>query len=130
MLDMGATSFWEDFNLNWMENAGRIDEFVPKGKKDIHRDYGDYCYKGFRHSLCHGWASGPTSWLTEYVLGVQIVEPGAKVVRIVPHLGDLEWAEGTFPTPNGIIKIHHKKQKDGTIYSHIEAPAGTTVLRQ
>lgn len=130
MLDMGATSFWEDFNLNWMENAGRIDEFVPEGKKDIHRDYGDYCYKGFRHSLCHGWASEPTSWLTEYVLGVQIVEPGAKVVRIAPHLGDLEWAEGTFPTPNGIIKIHHKKQKDGTIYSHIEAPAGTTVLRQ
>ena len=30
-----------------------------KGKKDIHGDYGDYCYKGFRHSLCHGWASGP-----------------------------------------------------------------------
>ena len=130
MLDMGATSFWEDFNLDWMENAGRIDELVPNGKKDIHGDYGNYCYQGFRHSLCHGWASGPTSWLSEYVLGVQMVEPGAKVVRIIPHLGDLEWVEGTFPTPYGVIKISHKKQKDGTIQSHVEAPAGVTVLNE
>lgn len=79
-----------------------------------------YVMDGFRTNLL----------VNRVCLGVQIVEPGAKVVRIVPHLGDLEWAEGTFPTPNGIIKIHHKKQKDGTIYSHIEAPAGTTVLRQ
>lgn len=129
MLDMGATTFWEDFDLNWMENAGRIDELVPKGKKDIHGDFGNYCYKGFRHSLCHGWASGPTSWLSEHVLGVQIVEPGAKVVRITPHLGDLEWVEGTFPTPNGILKIRHEKKKDGTIQSTIEAPAGVTVLQ-
>ena len=21
--------------------------------KDIHGDYGEFCYKGFRHSLCH-----------------------------------------------------------------------------
>ena len=38
MLDMGATTFWEDFDLDWTRNAGRIDEFVPEGKKDIHGD--------------------------------------------------------------------------------------------
>lgn len=58
MLDMGATTFWEDFDMDWMENAARIDQIVPAGKKDIHGDYGAYCYRGFRHSLCHGWASG------------------------------------------------------------------------
>ena len=94
MLDLGATTFWEDFNLDWLPGASRIDELVPVGKKDIHGDYGAYCYKGFRHSLCHGWASGPTSWLSEYVLGVQVVEPGCRVVRITPHLGDLGgWKE-------------------------------------
>ena len=75
MLNLGATTFWEDFNLEWIPNASRIDELVPAGKKDIHGDYGAFCYKKFRHSLCHGWASGPTPWLTEYVLGVQVIKP-------------------------------------------------------
>ena len=129
MLDLGATTFWEDFNLDWMENAARIDELIPEGKIDVHRSYGDYCYQYFRHSFCHGWASGPTSWLSEYVLGVQVVEPGCKVVSIKPNLGDLQWAEGTFPTPHGIIKIRHDKQPDGSIRSTINAPDGVNVLR-
>lgn len=127
MLDMGATTFWEDFNLDWLPNAAPIDELVPAGKKDIHGDFGAYCYKGFRHSLCHGWASGPTSWLTEYVLGVEVVEPGCRVLRIVPHLADLEWVEGTFPTPKGIVKIRHEKQPDGSISSKIDAPEGIVI---
>ena len=129
MLDLGATTFWEDFNLDWMENAARIDELTPEGKVDVHRSYGDYCYKYYRHSLCHGWASGPTSWMSEYVLGVQVVEPGCKVVRIKPNLGDLQWAEGTFPTPHGIIKIRHDKQPDGTIKSAIDAPDNIRIIK-
>lgn len=127
MLDMGATTFWEDFNLDWLPNAAPIDELVPAGKKDIHGDFGAYCYKGFRHSLCHGWASGPTSWLTEYVLGVEVLEPDCRVLRIVPHLADLEWVEGTFPTPKGIVKIRHEKQPDGSISSKIDAPEGIVI---
>ncbi|MDR1338566.1 MAG: alpha-L-rhamnosidase [Prevotellaceae bacterium] len=122
MLDMGATTFWEDFNLDWMENAAGIDELVPEGKKDIHADFGDYCYKNLRHSLCHGWASGPTAWLSEHVLGVKVVEPGCKVLNIEPHLGNLEWVEGSFPTPYGIVHISHKKGTDGKIKTEIKAP--------
>ena len=129
MLDMGATTFWEDFDLDWMKNAGRIDEIVPAGKKDIHGDYGAYCYLGFRHSLCHGWASGPTPWLTEHVLGIKIVEPGCKAIKVTPHLGDLQWAEGTFPTPFGVVKVRHDKQPDGTIRSKIEVPTGVRVVK-
>lgn len=124
MLAMGATTFWEDFDLDWIPNAARIDELVPPGKKDIHGDYGNYCYLGFRHSLCHGWASGPTAWLSEHVLGIKPVEPGFRVVRIEPHLGDLTWAEGTFPTPHGVIKVRHVKQADGTIRSTFDLPDG------
>jgi len=129
MLSLGATTFWEDFNLEWMENASGIDEIVPEGKKDIHGDFGDYCYKGFRHSLCHGWASGPTPWLSEYVLGIHILEPGCKVIRIAPQLGDLEWAEGTYPTPHGIIHVRHEKGADGRIISSIHAPEGVQILK-
>lgn len=129
MLDLGATTFWEDFNLEWLKNASRIDEVPVAGKIDVHKSYGGYCYTGYRHSFCHGWASGPTSWLSEHVLGVQVVAPGCKTVRIRPHLGDLKWVEGTFPTPYGAIKIRHEKQANGTIKSDIKVPKGVKVLR-
>lgn len=129
MLDLGATSFWEDFNMEWSINASPIDELVAPGKKDVHGDYGDYCYKGLRHSLCHGWASGPTTWLSRHVLGVEVVEPGCKIVRIRPNLGNLSWVEGTYPTPAGVIKIRHEKRADGSIKSKIDAPKGVKIVR-
>jgi hypothetical protein len=129
MLAVGATTFWEDFDIEWLENAGRIDELVPAGKKDIHGDYGAHCYIGFRHSLCHGWASGPTAWMSEHILGIQVIEPGCKVVRISPNLGDLSWAEGTYPTPQGIIRVRHEKKADGSIKSTVNAPRGVKILR-
>lgn len=128
MLKLGATTFWEDFNLDWLPNASRIDELPLPGQKDIHGDYGGYCYKGFRHSLAHGWASGPTPWLTEHVLGVKVVEPGCKVIKIEPHLGDLSFAEGSFPTPFGVVKIKHTKKTDGGISTQIEAPKEVSVV--
>jgi len=129
MIDLGATTFWEDFDIDWMKNAGRIDEMPVEGKTDVHCTYGGYCYKELRHSFCHGWASGPTSWLSQYVLGVQVIEPGCKVVKIEPHLGDLNWVEGSFPTPFGVIKIRHDKMPDGKIKSQIDAPKGVKVIR-
>ena len=129
MIDMGATSFWEDFNIDWLPNAAPIDELVPEGKKDIHGDFGAYCYEGFRHSLCHGWASGPTTWLIRHTLGVEVMEAACKVVKITPHLGDLEWAKGSFPTPYGDITISHERKADGTIKTKIDAPRGVKIIR-
>lgn len=129
MINLGATTFWEDLNTDWLPNAGRIDELVPPGKKDIHADYGAYCYKGFRLSLCHGWASGPTPWLTENVLGIQVLSPGCKLIKVEPHLGDLSFAEGTFPTPYGLVKVSHKKLSNGRISSVITAPPQVKVIR-
>lgn len=128
MLDLGATTFWEDFNLDWMKNAARIDEIVPSGKIDIHGQYGDYCYKGYRHSLCHAWASGPTAWLSQYVLGINILEPGCRTIEIKPHLGNLKWVSGTFPTPLGVISIHHQLTDGGKIITTIDAPKGIKII--
>jgi alpha-L-rhamnosidase len=130
MLDMGATSFWEDFNVNWTNNAFRIDEMPVAGKKDIHGDYGEFCYQGFRHSLCHGWASGPAPFLIHHVLGIQPVEVGCKVIRIKPNLGDLTFAEGSYPTPLGVVRVRHERQPDGTVTSQINAPDGVRVVRE
>ena len=101
MLDKGATTFWEDFNIDWLPNAGRIDELLPTGKKDLHGDFGAYCYAGFRHSLCHGWASGPTAWLSEQVLGVKPLEPGCRRVRIAPAIGEFEMGRGHLSNASG-----------------------------
>ncbi len=129
MLKLGATTFWEDFDIEWMRNAGRIDELPKDNLVDVHAEYGDYCYKGLRHSLCHGWASGPTAFLSEYALGIKVLEPGCKKIAIEPHLGDLNWVEGTYPTPYGVIKVRHEKQANGEIKSEITVPEGVEVSK-
>ncbi len=129
MLDLGATTFWEDFDYSKAAGAGRIDEIVPEGKYDIHADGGAYCYIGLRHSLCHGWASGPTIWLSSHVLGIEPAEPGFRKVRINPHLGSLEWAEGSYPTPYGPITVSHRKSADGSVKSEIHLPKGVRLVK-
>lgn len=127
MLKLGATTFWEDFDVEWAKNAGRIDELPKKEKDDIHGDFGKFCYKGFRHSLCHGWASGPTAFLSRYVLGVEILEPGYKKIRIKPQLGCLEYAKGKIPTPFGVISVKHTSDGNG-VQTEISVPDGIEVI--
>ncbi len=127
MLTMGATTFWEDFDLNWMENAGRIDEVVPAGMADIHGDFGNYCYVKFRHSLCHGWASGPCPYLSHYVLGIKNLAPCKYEVK--PELAWLDWAKGTYPTPKGVIRVWAFKAPNGETVVQIDAPEGIEIIQ-
>lgn len=129
MLDLGATTFWEDFDLDWMKNAAPIDRLPEEGEIDVHGTYGGFCYKGFRHSLCHGWASGVTAWLTERVLGIRVAEPGCAAIRIAPDLGDLEWAEGVFPTPKGDVAVRVFKNASGETETAVEAPEGIRIIK-
>ena len=103
MLELGATTFWEHFDVDWLENAARIDEPVPAGKRDTHRDCGEGCYRSFRHSLCHGWASFPAEWLTRQILGLSTLAPDR--VAVAPSLCGLEWARGKIPTSHGPLHI-------------------------
>ncbi len=123
MIDFGATTFWEDFNLDWTENAFGIDQLPVKGKKDIHADFGNFCYKGLRHSLCHGWAGGPTAYLIEKVLGIRATAPGCRSISFSPNLCGLNFAKGTFPTPLGTVSVSLEKGKE----PHIDTPSGMFV---
>jgi hypothetical protein len=123
MLDLGATTFWEHFDPGWVEGGGRIDEPPRPGLRDVHAEVGDHCFSGTRHSLCHGWAGGPASWLARWVLGVQPTCPGMREVCIRPHLGDLEQASGIVPTPRGGIAVRHCRLADGTVETEVDAPA-------
>lgn len=66
MIDRGATTFWEDFDMDWLDGTGSIDEITPAGLKDIHGDGGKFCYVGYRHSLCHGWSAGVAKFIKEH----------------------------------------------------------------
>ncbi len=121
MIELGATSFWESFDYPSSFGAAPIDKPVPEGMKDIHGDFGAYCYKGFRCSLCHGWACGPTPFITRYVLGVKILEKGCRRVSVKPCLGGLKWIRGTYPTPYGNIEIY-AEDKNGDVVTRITAP--------
>lgn len=124
MLAMGATTFWEDFDLAWLrEHPTRIDEMPVAGRKNIHADFGAYCYKGLRHSLCHGWASGPAAWCSKRILGVEPLRPGFAALRFAPNLCGLEYAEGSVPTPHGAVRVRLEAGKK----PEITAPAGVEV---
>jgi len=129
MLSMGATTFWEDFDVAWMDNACPIDQMPQPGQVDIHGDCGSYCYKGFRHSLCHGWASGPTSWLSEHILGVRPLEPGFRKAAVRPNLCGLDYVHGAFPTPYGLIEVQHSKNSKGRIETEISAPKEIEIIK-
>lgn len=128
MLDLGATTFWEDFDITDSRNSTPITELVPTGKDDIHGDFGEFCYVGYRHSFCHGWASGPTAWLSQYVLGINVMD-GGDSVKIEPHLGDLSYAKGTFPTKHGLLRVTHFKTANGEVETLVDGPAGIKILK-
>ena len=130
MLDVGATSFWEDFKISWTNDCFRIDELPVSGKKDIHGDYGEFCYPGFRHSLCHGWSSGPAAWLIGHVLGIRPLEAGCRTVQVRPSLGGLDWAEGAMALPCGeAVRVRVEKDAAGALKVDVCAPQGVRLVR-
>ena len=129
MLALGATSFWEDFDITWAENAGRIDRLPRKGKKDVHGDFGAFCYTGFRHSFCHGWSSGVVPFLMNIVAGIEIVKPGCEEIRISPKLGSLNNVKVEYPTPYGILKVEHTKNADGSVTTKTVVPEGVKIIK-
>jgi hypothetical protein len=67
--------------------------------------------------------------MSQTVLGISPAAPGFSEVRIEPQLGSLQWAEGTFPTPKGIIRVRHEKQADGSVKSEIQLPDGCVQVK-
>ena len=62
-----------------------------------------------------------------YVLGIEVLSP--KVIRISPNLGKLRYAQGTYPTPYGELKVAHTRREDGTVSTQIVAPSQLKILR-
>jgi alpha-L-rhamnosidase len=106
MLNLGATSFWEEYD--------------PSKKGAEH--YAMYG-REFGKSLCHAWGASPIYLLGKYYLGVKPTSPGYTNYSIEPNLGGLKWMQGTVPTPSGTIEIYVS-----TSQIKIKGAAGTGTL--
>ena len=94
MLNLGATSFWEEYNPN-------------KKGAEHYAMYG----RPFGKSLCHAWGASPLYLLGRYYLGVQPTSPGYKTYSITPVLGGLQWMEGKVPVPGGEVSLYCSKKQ-------------------
>ena len=113
--------------MKWLKNASGICEIPTADKNDIHATYGKFCYEKLRLSLCHGWSCGPAPFALKHILGVKILKPGCKRISIEPHLGNLTWAKGTYPTPYGVVQIEHKVT-DGKTVTTVNAPKEVEIV--
>ena len=113
MLDRGATTFWEDFDIQWLTGSGRIDEMPAPGQADIHGDYGRFCYTQFRHSLCHGWSAGVLAFIIEYILGIRIE---GKDIYIQPHPMGIGEISATIPLGEDVRLTYQLKNNDVSVH--------------
>ncbi len=128
MLDLGATTFWEDFDIDWIkDNPLGIDKFEQEGKTHIHADYGKFCYTGFRHSLCHGWSTGVIPFIYEEIIGLKIEEVGFKTVSIKPNLCGLKFIDAVIMTPYGKLTVNIKDE-NGKVAVKYDGPKEVKVL--
>ncbi|WP_321818184.1 MULTISPECIES: alpha-L-rhamnosidase C-terminal domain-containing protein [unclassified Paraburkholderia] len=77
-------------------------------------------------SLAHGWSSGPTSALSQYVLGIRPASPGYDHWHVKPQIGDPRWAQGSAPTPHGATAVKWGIDAQGGIAMHVDVPQGTS----
>ena len=88
MLEMGATTVWEEF-------------FPGEGKPECFAMYGDR----FGRSLCHAWGSGPIYFLGRYCLGVYAADVAYSRFIVAPQPGIYKSFKGTVPLPQGDVRV-------------------------
>ncbi|KAJ4349244.1 hypothetical protein N0V95_004733 [Ascochyta clinopodiicola] len=128
-LAANTTAGLELMRLQWgfmledprMTNSTFIEGYSTTG--ELH--YAPYLNDA-RISHAHGWATGPTSSLTTYIAGIQLLSAGGKTWRIAPSLGDLKIADAGFSTDVGLFSAKTQIDDDGAWTMEFEAPQGTS----
>jgi len=107
MLDLGATTFWEEYD-------------PTQSGPELYAMYG----RPYGKSLCHAWGASPIYLFGRYFLGVRPTSPGYATYLVEPALGGLERIEGVVPTPNGDVEVRMDRR---TI--RVSGAGGTGKLR-
>ena len=102
MLNAGASTVWE----------------TEKGFRDM----------GGCGSLCHAWSAIAVAYERRYLLGVRPLDVafGKYEVKIFP--GHLTHAEGSVPTPRGMIYVKWSQRTDG-LEIQVKSPEGCEIVK-
>jgi hypothetical protein len=66
---------------------------------------GSFDYGGSYMSLAHGWASGPTAALSQFVAGVAPEVSSAVQYHFIPHPGNLTRVDARVPLAQGVVSV-------------------------
>ena len=88
MLDLGATTFWEEYDPE-KEAAEQLSMYADK----------------FGKSLCHAWGASPIYILGRYYLGVSPTSFGYETFLVEPDRGGLAWIQGKVPINGGYVSV-------------------------
>lgn len=108
MLDLGATSVWEQYN--------------PEDSGDEHLAMYEMKYG---KSLCHAWGSGPILLLGRYCCGVYPTAVAYKTFRVEPNPGKYSRFSAKVPLPGGAVSIICDENR---VEVFSTAPGGTLVF--
>ncbi|KAI2784378.1 glycoside hydrolase family 78 protein [Daldinia loculata] len=124
-LDLIRTSWgWYLNNENGTQST-MVEGYLVDGTWGYRHDAGyeeNYSYTS--HS--HGWATGPVTALTEYILGLSVTGLGGSTWRIAPQFGDLSHAEGGFTTSLGKYFANWTVNSNGSYTLDYNVPEGTS----
>jgi hypothetical protein len=88
MIDIGATTFWEEYELSITSN-------------EKYGMYGD----PFGKSLCHAWGASPIYLIGRFYFGVCPTSAGYETFKVSPNLGGLKQMKGMIPINKGFITL-------------------------
>ena len=102
-----------------LEMAGRYEQYARRQLEGWEKMLDLHCTTWCENpdsprSECHAWSSAPIYEFSSMVLGVYPTSDGYQSVRIRPHIDayKLTRAQGTVPTPYGVISVAWKKTED------------------
>ena len=78
-------------------------------------EFSDEMTPNYQYDFSHGWGATPAFHCYRAVLGVKPVANGFVDYAVEPCLGNLTWAKGRVPTPNGVIEISVRKVNGETV---------------
>ncbi|KAJ5477075.1 hypothetical protein N7539_007219 [Penicillium diatomitis] len=90
---------WYMNNPNGTESTV-IEGYLANGTFGYRSSRG-YGYDDSYVSHAHGWSSGPTSALTNFIVGLDVTSPLGKTWSFAPQFADLQYAEAGFSTSLG-----------------------------
>lgn len=105
---------FEAYGNTAMRKWGDLLAECPTGLKEV--------WFGFDCDYSHSWGATPTYQMPSKILGIKVLEPGFKKIKIQPQLGDLDFAEGSIPTPYGMLRVTAKKEGAHVVYE-VEKPS-------